>query len=42
MRQLLKRQCTRLRSIPNNIEADCLAPSMEKIALSELKRFVLR
>ncbi len=41
-RQLAKRQLTWLRSMPENVEVDCLAPSMEKIVLSELKRFVLR
>jgi len=41
-RQLAKRQLTWLRSMPDNIEVDCLAPDMEKIVLSELSRFVLR
>ena len=41
-RQLAKRQLTWLRSMPENIELDCLAPNMEKIVLSELSRFVLR
>ncbi|MFZ5522762.1 MAG: tRNA (adenosine(37)-N6)-dimethylallyltransferase MiaA [Pseudomonadota bacterium] len=41
-RQLAKRQLTWLRSMPENIEVDCLAPSLEKIVLSELGRFVLR
>ncbi len=41
-RQLAKRQLTWLRSMPENIEVDCLAPDMEKIVLSELSRFVLR
>jgi tRNA dimethylallyltransferase len=41
-RQLAKRQLTWLRSMPDNIEVDCLAPNLEKIVLSELSRFVLR
>jgi tRNA dimethylallyltransferase len=41
-RQLAKRQLTWLRSMPENIEVDCLAPNLEKIVLSELSRFVLR
>ena len=41
-RQLAKRQLTWLRSMPDNIEVDCLAPDMEKIVLSELSKFVLR
>jgi tRNA dimethylallyltransferase len=41
-RQLAKRQLTWLRSMPDNIEVDCLAPNMNKIVLSELSRFVLR
>ena len=41
-RQLAKRQLTWLRSMPENIEVDCLAPKLEKIVLSELSRFVLR
>ena len=40
-RQLAKRQLTWLRSMPDNIEVDCLAPSLDKIVLSELSRFVL-
>ncbi len=40
-RQLAKRQLTWLRSMPDNIEVDCLAPDMDKIVLSELGRFVL-
>jgi tRNA dimethylallyltransferase len=39
-RQLAKRQLTWLRSMPDNIELDCLAPNLEKIVLSELNRFV--
>ena len=41
-RQLAKRQLTWLRSMPEKIEADCLAPNLDKIVLSELSRFVLR
>ncbi|OGS99924.1 MAG: tRNA (adenosine(37)-N6)-dimethylallyltransferase MiaA [Gallionellales bacterium RBG_16_56_9] len=41
-RQLAKRQLTWLRSMPENVEVDCLAPELEKIVLSELSRFVLR
>jgi tRNA dimethylallyltransferase len=41
-RQLAKRQLTWLRSMPENIEVDCLAHNLEKIVLSELSRFVLR
>ncbi len=41
-RQLAKRQLTWLRSMPENIEVDCLAPNLEKIVLSEISRFVLR
>ena len=41
-RQLAKRQLTWLRSMPDNIELDCLAANLEKIVLSELSRFVLR
>ncbi len=40
-RQLAKRQLTWLRSMPDNIEVDCLAPDLDKIVLSELGRFVL-
>jgi tRNA dimethylallyltransferase len=39
-RQLAKRQLTWLRSMPDNIELDCLAPNLEKIVLSEMNRFV--
>jgi tRNA dimethylallyltransferase len=41
-RQLAKRQLTWLRSMPENIEVDCLTHNLEKIVLSELSRFVLR
>lgn len=41
-RQLAKRQLTWLRSMPDNIKLDCLAPNMDNIVLSELSRFVLR
>ena len=41
-RQLAKRQLTWLRSMPENIAVDCLAPNLDKIVLSELSRFVLR
>src|SRR5450759_1009011 len=41
-RQLAKRQLTWLRSMPENIELDCLTHNLEKIVLSELSRFVLR
>ncbi len=41
-RQLAKRQLTWLRSMPENIEVDCLAPDLAKIVLAELGRFVLR
>jgi tRNA dimethylallyltransferase len=41
-RQLAKRQLTWLRSMPDNIEVDCLAPELDKTVLSELGRFVLR
>ncbi len=41
-RQLAKRQLTWLRSMPENIEVDCLAPNLNKIVLHELSRFVLR
>jgi tRNA dimethylallyltransferase len=41
-RQLAKRQLTWLRSMPDNIEVDCLAPNPDKIVLGELSRFVLR
>jgi tRNA dimethylallyltransferase len=41
-RQLAKRQLTWLRSMPENIEVDCLAPDLAKSVLSELNRFVLR
>jgi tRNA dimethylallyltransferase len=41
-RQLAKRQLTWLRSMPDNIELDCLAPNLEKIVLNELNRFVSR
>ncbi|HMC12802.1 MAG TPA: tRNA (adenosine(37)-N6)-dimethylallyltransferase MiaA [Gallionellaceae bacterium] len=41
-RQLAKRQLTWLRSMPDNIEVDCLAPDLPKIVLSELGRVVLR
>ena len=40
-RQLAKRQLTWLRSMPDNIELDCLASGLEKIVLAELNRFVL-
>jgi tRNA dimethylallyltransferase len=39
-RQLAKRQLTWLRSMPGNIEVDCLAPGLEKIVLSETSRFM--
>ncbi|MBI5627139.1 MAG: tRNA (adenosine(37)-N6)-dimethylallyltransferase MiaA, partial [Nitrosomonadales bacterium] len=41
-RQLAKRQLTWLRSMPENIEVDCLAPNLDKTVLPELSRFVLR
>jgi tRNA dimethylallyltransferase len=41
-RQFAKRQLTWLRSMPENIEVDCLTHNLEKIVLSELSRFVLR
>jgi tRNA dimethylallyltransferase len=40
-RQLAKRQLTWLRSMPDNIEVDCLAPNLDRVVLSELSRFVL-
>ena len=36
-RQLAKRQLTWLRSMPDNIELDCLAPDLEKTVLDSLK-----
>jgi tRNA dimethylallyltransferase len=39
-RQLAKRQLTWLRSMPGNIEVDCLAPDLANIVLSEISRFV--
>ena len=41
-RQLAKRQLTWLRSMPDNIEVDCLATGVANIILSEISRFVLR
>jgi tRNA dimethylallyltransferase len=41
-RQLAKRQLTWLRSMPDNVEVDCLAPDLDKIVFSEISRFVLR
>jgi tRNA dimethylallyltransferase len=41
-RQLAKRQLTWLRSMPDIIEVDCLAPDLDKIVFSEISRFVLR
>ncbi len=40
-RQLAKRQLTWLRSMPDSIEVDCLAPNLPRVVLSELNRFVL-
>jgi tRNA dimethylallyltransferase len=40
-RQLAKRQLTWLRSMPDNIEVDCLSSNLGEIVLSELGRFVL-
>ena len=41
-RQLAKRQLTWLRSMPDNVEVDCLAADLDKIVFSEISRFVLR
>jgi tRNA dimethylallyltransferase len=41
-RQLAKRQLTWLRSMPDSIELDCLAPDLVKTVLAELKTSVIR
>ncbi len=41
-RQLAKRQLTWLRSMPDNIEVDCLAADLDRIVYSEISRFALR
>jgi tRNA dimethylallyltransferase len=40
-RQLAKRQLTWLRSMPENIELDCLAPDLERTVLDKLGQFVI-
>ena len=40
-RQLAKRQLTWLRSMPDNIELDCLAPDLAKNVLTKLNHFML-
>jgi tRNA dimethylallyltransferase len=40
-RQLAKRQLTWLRSMPENIELDCLAPDSERMVLDKLRQFVI-
>ena len=38
-RQLAKRQLTWLRSMPENIELDCLAPDLERMVFDKLRQF---
>ena len=38
-RQLAKRQLTWLRSMPENIELDCLAPDLERMVIEKLRLF---
>jgi tRNA dimethylallyltransferase len=40
-RQLAKRQLTWLRSMPDNIELDCLAPDLQQKVLDYLSQFVI-
>jgi tRNA dimethylallyltransferase len=40
-RQLAKRQLTWLRSMPENIELDCLAPDLERMVLDKVGEFVI-
>ncbi len=40
-RQLAKRQLTWLRSMPDNIELDCLAPDLERMVLDKLGKLVI-
>jgi tRNA dimethylallyltransferase len=40
-RQLAKRQLTWLRSMPDNIELDCLVPDLERMVLDKLREFVI-
>jgi len=40
-RQLAKRQLTWLRSMPENIELDCLAPDLQQTVFDKLGRFVI-
>ena len=40
-RQLAKRQLTWLRSMPDNIELDCLAPDLKRTTLDKIMEFVI-
>jgi tRNA dimethylallyltransferase len=40
-RQLAKRQLTWLRSMPDNIELDCLAPDLAQKVFDKLSKFVI-
>jgi tRNA dimethylallyltransferase len=40
-RQLAKRQLTWLRSMPDNIELDCLAPDLERMVFDKVEQFVI-